>query len=287
MGSRLISRCFLLVAGLSACADHSPARIQFMQDTTTINTRLASDVGMRVRDKRGRDVEKARVGYAVAPDSLLWVMQNGKFGCLKNGVGTVTVSTGNISGTTHVQCDLIASLGPKWAFNVVRLIIGEPGVPLPADPRGENGEPMLRARFPVSVADSSVVQLKDGMLHGLKLGSTFVRLSAGGRADMAVFAEVHERIFNAKDITIGGGDFFMERLVPGEYQLDTRFDRSGVVTVWTGTRCPAALPTAEVHDMCSVGAGAALVLRNTSAVPIRGHISLMRTTATRPRVARL
>ena len=297
MGPRSISSCFtasqrsrrcLLALGLSACAtDNSPARIQFTQDTTIINTRLASDVAMRVLDKRGHDVEKARVGYVVAPDSLLWVMQNGKVGCLKNGVGTVTVSSGTISALTNVRCELIASLGPKWSFNVVRLIVGDPGVPIPADPRGEEGKPMERARFPITVSDSTVVQLKDGLLFGLTMGSSWIGLTAGGRADVGVWAEVYERIFNQKEVHIGAGDFFMHRLAQGEYQLDSTFERAGVRAAWTATPCAGASGTPDIHDTCIARAGAALVLRNTTSAPIDRHISLMWTTAKRMSVKKL
>lgn len=285
--SKLATVLALLTAGLGACTDHTPARIQFTADTTTINTRLASDVGLRVLDAHGRPVERARVGYAVAPESLLWVMPNGKFGCLGNGVGTVTVTSGAAAGTTHVECRLISSLGPRGGFNVVRLIVGDPPVPIPADPRDEHGMPMDRVRFPVTVADSTIVELKDGMLRGVKIGSSFVSLTAGGKSDVGLLAEVYERIVDARAIGLGAGDVFTQPLAPGNYQLDMRFTSGGVAASWTGTQCPDTPAAPDVHVWCIVGPGASLTLRNPSRSPAQGHMSLMRTAAKRRRVARL
>jgi hypothetical protein len=281
---RYVSPIVALLLGASACTDHSPARIQFTEDTTTVNTRLASDVGVRVLDKHGHVVDRARVGYEVAPDSILWVMANGKFGCLRNGVGVVSVSSGRLGATTHVRCDLIATLGPaSWGAGI-QLVLGGPPVPVPVDPRDARGERMDRVRFPITVHDSTIVQLKDGMLVGLRMGSTSVDATAGGKANIFLDARVYESVLSATPVSLAPGESVTEPLVAGEYQFDTRFDGGGTAAWWSGTSCPPAAPALEIHASCTTIGGGALVIRNTSALPVRGYINLMRTAPRRRNV---
>ncbi len=280
----LLSACMLV-----ACSDSAPARLVFATDTLVINTLVPTRTGVVALSTTGDTVVSPRLTYALPATRAMRLNADRTITCVDDGDGVVSVAAGAAHATLPVRCHLIRAFGfPE----PIELVLGSASVPLLVDARDKEGEVIQRARMPLIIDDTSVVQLKNGRLVGLKVGrvwisATDIKSSVPGERMGVASVSVQELIASSDTIAIAGGDSVVWPLKPGAYILVTSFDAGsavrGVLTSWPGTYCPTVPPAAEHRLVCLVrpeARNARLVLRNTatdnSRPPLRGSLRLRR-----------
>jgi len=172
-----------LLACAGACADAAPARIDGPADTIVVNSSEWTPIGIHVLDRRGVRIARPTVTYHAAPESLLRVSTAGAVGCMQDGTGAITIRAGTVDRRFPIRCELVHSFGPTA---VLELIAGESPVPLVIQPYDAHGQPMARARLQLRISDTTVIALRDGMIHGLKAGTAGISAWSRGKAGGAV-----------------------------------------------------------------------------------------------------
>lgn len=183
LGDLRIAIRLALIASASACTEAAPARIEGPADTIVVNSSEWTPIGIQVLDRRGVRIARPSVTYHAAPESLFRVSTAGAVGCMQDGTGAITIRAGTVDRRFPIRCELVHSFGPTA---VVELIAGGSPAPLVLQAYDAHGQPMARARLQLRISDTTVIALRDGMIHGLKPGaagiSAWSRGQSGGAA---------------------------------------------------------------------------------------------------------
>jgi len=172
-----------LLACAGACADATPARIDGPADTIVVNSSEWTPIGIQVLDRRGGRIARPTVTYHAAPESLFRVSTTGAVGCMHDGTGAITIRAGTVDRRFPIRCELVHSFGPMAIFE---LIAGGSPAPLVLQAYDARGKPMARARLQLRISDTTVIALRDGMIHGLRPGAAGISAWSRGKSGGAV-----------------------------------------------------------------------------------------------------
>jgi hypothetical protein len=200
--------------------------------------------------------------YSVAPTGIAHIPHDKAVACDTSGDATVTVANRLSSRRVLVQCRPIKTFG---MFPSIRIDITKGTVKLPpVANRGLDGNAVTLLAGTSLVRDTTVIQLKDGVIHPLKLGRTVILMDFAGMTT-ALGVEVYEPIA-AGPLTLTGGEMKSWRLPRGRYEIN--------LTPTTGEKTqPLALSMYRAncasgrqgpqHLHCVTYEEGALIVRNT------------------------
>jgi len=194
---------FFVVLLSVACGDRAPARLVVDVDTLLLNGPGRIAIPARVVSHTGRTLERpAIVAESRSPDVVSTA--TGAVQCLRSGDASVSLAAGSLRGEMVVQCRRIRSFAPP--FYNLDLFVGGPPLDIPVVAYGEDGQPISRLRYAVSVRDTAVVAIERGQIRPRRVGRTTVHLDFGGISTW-VGAEV-----------VGPVHLDTLHLAPGEYR---------------------------------------------------------------------
>ncbi|MGH7668943.1 MAG: hypothetical protein ACRENQ_05560 [Gemmatimonadaceae bacterium] len=169
---------------ITACADHTPARIAFRTDSLVVNTNQWTPLDMRVLDRGGRVVETPKVHLDVDPDTLLRIRSDGSISCRDDGVASVNATVATARGRMVVQCHLVRHFSPPVARG---LIASGPPVPFVMTGYDRDGRPIEPLHVELVTRDTTVVRLRGGLVYGLKPGATDITAKSLAESGGMVF----------------------------------------------------------------------------------------------------
>lgn len=154
--------------------------------------------------------------FSVKPENIAHIPHDKAVACDTTGDATVTAR--NLISTRQlvVQCRPIKTFG---MFPAIRIDIGKGPVNLPPVPnRGLDGRAVTLLAGIALVRDTMVIQLRDGMIHPLKLGRTVILMDFSGIGE-GLGVEVYEPIASGP-VTLTGGEMKSWRLPRGRYEIN-------------------------------------------------------------------
>jgi hypothetical protein len=190
-----LSLCVWLA--LAACGEPVPARIEAPRDTITINTTLIEPVAAQVVDAQGRGVPRAVIGAVARPDSIVELYGRGGVQCRKNGVATLTLTSGALHATSTVRCHI----ADRIAMNEMEscLQVGDAPVPLSVQASDEEGRPMSQVRLSMRNSDTTILRLDEHGITALRPGLATIEASTGRREAVRFVAVVDSTLAVSRD----------------------------------------------------------------------------------------
>jgi len=162
---------------LSACADHTPARIVFASDTIHVNTTRWIDPGIGVVNSVGKPIDDAAPTLRASPDSLIVVSADGRtIRCRDDGTGRLEVRAGALYAARSVDCHLARSFSPT---RVYQLRVGGPPARFAITAYDRAGRAIIPLHIPIDIQDSSVLRFDRGLIYPLKAGGSSVGACSG------------------------------------------------------------------------------------------------------------
>jgi hypothetical protein len=274
--------------GLPGCIDQTPVRIVFARDTLTINTRFPNAPGARAVNRAGDTLAERVLRYSAAPAAMVRVSESGRVSCLESGYGTLAVSAGAARAQTPVHCWLVHRIAMPMSIS---LQVGASPRRIEAEAFDDSSHVIPHAHLGITVNDTTIVALRDGMLAGIRVGRTMVSATAGDRYPTGSMVNVYQRVLWGEPVQLAVGQSKSWALAPGEYQLDMLFSSppagDAVIVSWPGTYCGDLPPGLERHVRCLVrgeAGSARLVVRHARvgaglAASLNGSLSLTRSAA--------
>jgi hypothetical protein len=162
----------------SACADTLPARIQVPRDTLILNSTMWTPLDVRVLNREGAVIEHASVSYTHTAPPRLQVDRNGAVNCEEDGTYVIVVSAGTAAARLPIRCHLARRFGDS---GIQSLIAGGQPVPFGLSAYDEQGHLIQHVRLPLIITDTTTIQLRDGMVYGLKPGRATIWTQSFGR----------------------------------------------------------------------------------------------------------
>jgi hypothetical protein len=176
------SGALIVALGLVACSREQTVRLDVPSDTLVINTTLWTAIPGRAVSSDG-SVANASVTYS-SDDTVLLATRGNAAACHDNGVTNIRLRTIRDEARIVVHCRLVRHFGPP---QVVELIAGGPGVPLAITTYDADGNEMNGISLPVTVRDTSVIKLRNGMVYGIRPGATGITTGSSGKTGGGVF----------------------------------------------------------------------------------------------------
>ena len=258
---------------LGACADGRAVRIVAgRSDTVVVNSRQAVALDVRLVSASGQTRPARNVDLKLLRGDLDLV-GNEAVRCSVAGDAALTVSRGDVSTTITVLCRPIAGFRVP---RVMHLTVGGRPVPLEVGAVGENREPVALVAGRLSVRDSLVATVNDGLVYPKGRGATTIEVEAGDCA-MSILIEVVEPAQNASDLlphqyfaeslSVSPGEIRNWRLPAGRYEIRLLDDEGAPENLRLASHemnC-APFPRMEQQYMCIARERAAVIVHHTRA----------------------
>jgi hypothetical protein len=171
MTNGLRSALLVVALGANACADNIPARIELPADTLILNSTMWAPLNVRVLNRKGGVIEHASVSYTNTAPPRLQVDRNGAVNCEEDGTYVIVVTAGRAVASLPIRCHLARRFDGS---GIQSLIAGGPPVPFGLAAYDRQGHLIQHVRLPLIITDTTIIQLRDGMVYGLKPGSAMI-----------------------------------------------------------------------------------------------------------------
>ena len=268
----LRAACVLLFLGVAACGDSRAVRLTAgRSDTLIVNGRGSVPLSVRLVDGNGVERKAKRVRYQLIAGDV--EITDDRVACDGRDDAVVAATAGGLTTRVTVLCRPVAGFRMP---RVLRLTIGGPPAPLDVGARDVEGKPVDAIAGKVSVRDSQVVAIVDGLIHARGLGTTAVEVEAGDCA-VSIPVEVigssltseglrpNEEYIEA--VTVSAGELRSWRVPPGRYEISLFDDRGAPAHLRIASHemnC-AALPLTEQRYSCIANDRASVVVHHTQA----------------------
>lgn len=190
-----------------------PARLEVERDTVVINGPRAVLLPVRLIDSAGRAMPIEAWSLDLSGDSAVRIT-GGKLACRGRGDARVTVAVGGLSTGLVVRCRPIVAFGFPPPLE---LALGGPPARVRINALTSSYTPETLLEFTARVADSSVIAIRDGLVHPVAVGRATVVVDLGG-ISTAVTAQVYEAIAD-DSLRLAPGEFRSWALGPGRYEI--------------------------------------------------------------------
>lgn len=167
---------------LCSCSDHRAARIVVPAETLTVNTTVWTDLGVRVVTRDGGPAREPMTFQSA--DTALLTARAGAVSCHDDGTTDVRIATSGLQATVQVRCHLVRRFGPP---RTVLLTVGDPPVPFEIEAYDGAGRLMRGARLRVTVRDTAIIRMRDGMVTGLRPGGASIGAHSSGRSGGTIY----------------------------------------------------------------------------------------------------
>ncbi len=246
---------------VAACADKSPARIEFVRPADVSYGRAAQDLRAHVVTKAGTVLSEHAVAVSAVPTNVATAV-GGAVVCTGTGDASVSLAGGGLSTNFVMSCRLVDKI---VAPPSLRLIAGTDSVSIDFAALDSNGTPMDDVRVAATLTDESVAAVREGKLVGLHAGIATLALSAGD-ARAAVEVTVIERLFT-DNLVLDDGASQTRTFERGNYRIEVNVVASngsdhGVEAEWVGEACQGSPENQSFAVDCRVNNAASLILRN-------------------------
>lgn len=154
--------------------------------------------------------------YSVTPANIAHSPHAKAVACDTIGDAVLTVSNWVSTKRAVVQCRPIRAFMPFGPGMRIELGSG-PIPPLRVPNRGLDGRPVTLLAGTAMVRDTNVIQLKDGLIHPVALGRTWIAMNFSGPEE-SQGVEVVQTMEKAP-ITLTGGEMRSWKLPHGRYEL--------------------------------------------------------------------
>lgn len=161
----------IVLVSVAACRD-APAGITVGNgDTVVINARRA--VTLPVRDV----IDDRQVQYEVTSGTVLRALGGDSLACSGRGDARLRMTAGSVSSSVVVLCRPIKAVSN---VRVVELIAGGPPQPLAIGGVDDSGRTVGRIAVDVTVRDSSIAVVREGLIYPRRPGWTFLLFDLAG-----------------------------------------------------------------------------------------------------------
>lgn len=263
----------VLVAAALAVETQLPASLDVGSDTLIINGPSPVAIGARVLNRWRRAVWHSGLTYAERPGSIAHVGSDGSVRCGGVGDDIITISHGSLARNLLVRCRPIR----RFDFQHVELDLSGPPKELFVNPIGVDRRPVTLLQGRATVRDTSIAELKDGLLYPRKIGATLVDVVFSGGLETTVPVGVTHRVLDTA-LSLVPGEMQTLQLAPGYYHIflepeDSPSRRESLVLAAVNANC-ATLTGAGPQDFyCIAKRGTSFVVRNPRPAGTRGPMA--------------
>jgi len=250
-------------------AGGTPARLELDRDTLVINGPGAVRVPVRLVDIAGADVPIETWDLRLAGESVVRV-RDGRIVCEGRGDATIVVTVAGLERTVVVRCRPVVAFGFPPPLEIA---LRGPALPVRVHALGPSQQREELLAFELRTPDSSVVEIRDGLVHPLSLGRATIVVDLGGIAT-AVTASVFEPIAD-DTLSLVPGEFRSWPLAAGRYEIAVLplRDAAGLKTLameTEGAKCVRdARSDALIH--CNIRVAGGVGVRNQATIA-SGHV---------------
>jgi len=191
----------------------TPSRLELDRDTLVINGPSAVRVPVRLVDIEGADVPIETWDLRLAGDSVVRI-RDGRIVCEGRGDATIVVTVASLERTVVVRCRPVIAFGFPPPLE---LALRGPALPVRVHALGPAQQREELLAFQLRTSDSSIVEIRDGLVHPLSVGRANIVVDLGGIAT-AVTASVFEPIAD-DTLNLAPGEFRSWPLAAGRYEI--------------------------------------------------------------------
>jgi hypothetical protein len=160
------------------------AGIHVPRDTAVVNSNEWTAVDIPIVNRHGAVIIPQHVVYKSMTPGILAVSTNGAVNCKEDGIGVITVLADTAQAQVPVHCRLVHYFGPPL---IVGLVAGGPPTALSVAAYDADSALIPAVRLRLTIEDSTIIALRDGMVYGLRPGGTGVRVQSLGHVGGEVF----------------------------------------------------------------------------------------------------
>lgn len=262
----LVAACLAFALGFTftACRGPAPAHLVVDADTLVINGPRPVAAPIHGVTADGNVASRSAVRWTGA-SRVMRVSRTGEITCQHKGDGVVTAARGGISAHVTVLCRPIAAFGFGGGI-YDRVYVGGPPQGFLIQAYDSERVPIRLTHASALIDDSAVARVDSGLLRGVSLGVTRLRLDFDG-IPWGRNVEVDEKI--AYDtLRLTGGQMKTYRVTPDGwyeiqlYRADSADHGPGLDVGSYDANCARAF-NGNFHYYCISRAGTAIVIQNT------------------------
>jgi hypothetical protein len=247
-----------------ACRGPAPDRLVVDADTLVVNGPRAIAAPIRGVTIDGRIASRSRMQWS-GTSRVARVSRAGDVTCQHKGDALVTASRGAVSAHVVVLCRPIAAFGFASGFPM-RVYVGGPPQGFLIQAFDSDKAPVRLTHASALIDDSTIAHVDGGLLRGVSLGTTRVKLDFDG-IEWSRMIEVDEKV--AYDtLRLVGGQMKTYRVAPDGwyeiqlYRADSADHGPGLEVGSYDANCARAI-TGGFHYYCIARAGTSIVVQNS------------------------